>query len=265
MKFLFTFFLKNNVYSKRTIWLGLVSFVPVFFSVLILILKPLISDNGASVFSYFPQMAVFLFIHFLLPVMSIFIGTAVIGDEIDGRTLTYLITKPIPRHLIVIVKLLSGIAVTSIAIMLSLGLTYSVMMIDDGFSSWVQNIDLFFGTAGILFLGLLTYLPLFSFLGGMLKRPVLAGLFFTFGWEATVSFMPGNIKYLTISHYLHTLSQKLYHEQFISGKKAILSLLFKSKELSSVSAILILLIIAIVFIVLSALLLYIKEYRLEKG
>jgi ABC-type transport system involved in multi-copper enzyme maturation permease subunit len=186
---------------------------------------------------------------------------------VDGRTLPYLLTRPIRRKSIVIAKLLSGSAVTGILFILSLTATYIIMKQENGFDGLLRDIDIYLGTIGIVFLGLVVYLPLFCLIGGIFKRPVLLGLFFTFGWESTISFLPGNIKYFSISHYLHILAKRLYDNQFTNSdpKQALLNLLFRSKEISSEAAVFILLAAACIFVVLSASLLYIKEYRLEKG
>jgi ABC-type transport system involved in multi-copper enzyme maturation permease subunit len=247
--------------------MGVMALVPVLFAVIIVLLNPLISEEGIRVSSLFPQVSVFLYIHFLLPLTAIFVGTAVIGGEVDGRTLPYLLTRPIPRKSIVISKLLSGTAVTGVLFIISVALTYIILKQENGFSGLLKDIDIYLGTIGILFLGLVVYLPLFCLTGGILKRPVLLGLFFTFGWESTVSFLPGNIKYFSISHYLHILAKRLYNNQFTTSdpKQALLNILFHSKEISSAAAIAILLTAACILIVLSATLLYIKEYRLEKG
>lgn len=267
MNFLFKFFVKNSINSRRTIWMGVMALVPVLFAVIIVLLNPLISEQGIKVSSLFPQVSVFLYIHFLLPLTAIFVGTAVIGDEVDGGTLPYLLTRPISRKSIVISKLLSGAVVTGILFIISVALTFIILKQENGFSGLIKDLDIYLGTIAIMFLGLVVYLPLFCLMGGILKRPVLLGLFFTFGWESTVSFLPGNIKYFSVSHYLHILAKRLYDNQFTTSdpRRALLNLLFRSQEISSETAILILLAAACIFIVLSASLLYIKEYRLEKG
>ncbi len=267
MNFLFKFFIKNNINSKRTIWIGIMALVPVIFAAIILLLNPVISKEGVTVSSLFPQVSVFLYIHFLLPLTAIFMGAAVIGDEVDGRTLPYLLTRPIPRRTIVLSKLIASAALTGLIFLFSLAVTYIIMKQENGFRGLIQDADICLGTIGIIFLGVIVYLPLFCLLGGLLKRPVLIGLFFTFGWESTVSFLPGNIKYFSVSHYLHVLAKRLYDSQFASTdtKRALLNLLFRSKEISSEAAVLILLAVACIFVFLSASLLYIKEYRLEKS
>jgi len=267
MNYLFKFFIRNNINSKRIIWIGIMALVPVIFATIILLLKPLFSEEGITVSSLFPQVSVFLYIHFLLPLTAIFVGSAVIGDEVEGRTLPYLLTRPIPRRTIVISKLFSGVLLTGVIFIISLLITYIIMKQENGFSGLMQDADIYLGTIGIVFLGMVVYLPLFCVMGGLLKRPVLLGLFFTFGWESTVSFLPGNIKYFSISHYLHILAKRLYDSQFTStdSKRALLNLFFRSKEISSEAAVLILLAVAGVFVFLSASLLYMKEYRLEKS
>ena len=38
----------------------------------------------------------FLFLRFIVPVLGIFYGTALMADEVEDKTITYLFTRPIP-------------------------------------------------------------------------------------------------------------------------------------------------------------------------
>jgi hypothetical protein len=38
-----------------------------------------------------------------------------------------------------------------------------------------------------------------------LKRPLVIGLVFTFGWEPTIMLVPGYLKQLTVAYYLQSL------------------------------------------------------------
>ena len=58
---------------------------------------------------------------------------------------------------------------------------------------------------GILVLGLAVYGALFAMVGAWLKRPVLTGLLFVFGWEPVILVVPGYLKKLTVAHYLQAL------------------------------------------------------------
>jgi len=263
--FLLQFFLRNGIHSKRTIWMMVLALIPVGCALILLLAKPLLEKQGISLSSLFPQVSFFLFLHFLLPLISLFVGTAVIADEVEDRTLPYLLVRPIPRGIVILAKTLAGVITAGLILFVSLVLTYSVMMLDNGISGWVSNIPRLLRTCGVLLLGLLVYLPFFGFLGGTIKHPVMAGIFFAFGWESTVSFFPGNVKLFTVVHYLHVLFPPM--EKVSSGnvRSALFNFVLPTKEISSLTSILILIGMSLLFIGLTALLLYIKEYRLEQG
>ena len=61
------------------------------------------------------------------------------------------------------------------------------------------------GGLGVLALGLLAYLAFFTFVGTFLKKSVLFGLFFSFGWENVVQYFPGSTQKFTVVHYLKSL------------------------------------------------------------
>jgi len=263
--YLIGFFLRNGIHSRRTIWMSILSLIPVGCGILFWILRPVLEKEGVDISALFPQMSFFFFLHFLLPIMSVFIGTAIIGDEVDERTLPYLIVRPIPRRSIILSKTIAGCITVGLILLISLGLTYTVMVLDGGFSGWLSDLGKLFRTGVVLLLGLLVYVPLFGFLGGTIKRPVLAGLLFTFGWENTVGMFPGNVKLLTVIHYLHVLFPQMQGIQTRSARSAILELVLPAKQISPATSILMLLLLSAVFMGLMVSLLYLKEYRLDQS
>ena len=58
---------------------------------------------------------------------------------------------------------------------------------------------------GMLAVGLLAYGAVFAFAGARLKRPLVMGLVFAFGWEPGVLLLPGYLKRLTVAYYLQAL------------------------------------------------------------
>jgi hypothetical protein len=57
----------------------------------------------------------------------------------------------------------------------------------------------------LLAVGLAVYGALFALVGAWLKRPLLTGLVFIFGWEPIVVVVPGYMKRFTVSYYLQGL------------------------------------------------------------
>ena len=53
--------------------------------------------------------------------------------------------------------------------------------------------------------GLAAYGAVFAAVGARLKRPLVIGLVFAFGWEPGVLLFPGYLKRLTVAYYLQAL------------------------------------------------------------
>jgi hypothetical protein len=54
-------------------------------------------------------------------------------------------------------------------------------------------------------LGLASYGALFALVGTVLKRPLVVGLVFAFGWEQLAMLMPGYLRRFTLAYYLQGL------------------------------------------------------------
>ncbi len=235
----------------------IVSLIPVGCAVMLLFIKSFLVRQDILLSDLFPQVSFFLYLHFLLPLLSVFVGTAVIADEVEERTFPYLLVRPIPRPFIVLAKTVAGILTVGALLFVSLGLTYSVMVFDRGASGWMSGIPQLLRSGSVLLLGLMVYVPLFGLLGGIFKHSVLAGLLFTFGWESSIAFFPGNVKLLTVVHYLHVLFPPFQ-------KTRLIDFILPAVQISSATAVFVLLVMSVVFAGLMALLPVVKEYRLEQ-
>ncbi|MBN2416847.1 ABC transporter permease [bacterium] len=265
MHYLITFFIKNGFSSKRTYWLAALALIPPAVTLLLWVLKPHIDggETALSLYRFFPQINYHLYLHFLLPLITVFMGTAVLRDEVEDRTLAYLITRPVPRWTITAAKMAAGIVTAALLLFFSLFLTWLIILFDAGFDQWSRNTVQIFQSAGVILLGLFVYIPLFTFFGGLFKRPVLAGLFFTFIWENTVSVFPGNVKLLTVANYLHVLSPPL--QKIDTGlRSSIFNMIMPGQSISDATAVLVLFICMALFSAASTGILYIREYRLDQ-
>jgi ABC-type transport system involved in multi-copper enzyme maturation permease subunit len=160
--------------------------------------------NGAQVDAagLFGTMIWILFLSFIVPVLGVFYGTSLIADEVDDKTITYLFTRPIRRGAIVLGKYIAYLLCTALVVLPSVMLVYFLVIpirrIPETFPSLV--IDL-----GVLGLGLAAYGALFTLVGTALRRPLVIGLVFVFGWEVAALVIPGYLRRLTLAYYLQTL------------------------------------------------------------
>ena len=196
------------LWSRRTIFMALVVGGPVILALVFRIIEslgmPALRVNGARVAgsSIFGVMMWMLYIRFIVPVLGVFYGTALMADEVEDKTLTYLFTRPIPRAAVLLGKYLAYLGCTSLVVLPSVMLTYFLVVpfAEVGVTFWSLVLDL-----AILALGLAVYGAVFAFVGTWLKRPLVVGLVFAFGWEQVAMALPGYLRQFTVAHWLQAL------------------------------------------------------------
>ncbi len=142
-----------------------------------------------------------LMLVFILVLFAAIFSTGVISQEIEGRTILYLLTRPIPRARILTAKFLgavSGMCITIWAATLLLAVcAYGPARMLDG----AVLRDLL-----VLPLGSLAYGAFFLFIATALNKPLIYSLFFAFGWESWIPLLPGLFKNVSILTYLRVLA-----------------------------------------------------------
>jgi len=143
------------------------------------------------------------YLRFTVPVLGVFYGTALMADEVEDKTITYLFTRPIRRGAVLFGKYLAYLACTIFVVLPSVMLVYLLVVPMRG-SLGASFLDLVKDLA-LLTLGLAVYGSLFAFIGAKFKRPLLVGLIFIFGWEQMALAFPGYLKRFTIAYYIQGL------------------------------------------------------------
>ena len=203
--------LGQMLWSRRSVFLGLLVGGPVLLSALVRIVRAMtplgrLAVNGADVGgpAIFGMMIWLLYVRFIIPVLGVFYGTALIADEVEDKTITYLFTRPIPRGAVLVGKYLAYLSCTVLLILPSVVLVY-FLMVPIGGGSIGASFPSLMTDLGLLALGLAAYGAVFSLVGAWLKRPLVIGLVFAFGWEPGVLIFPGYLKQLTVAYYLQGL------------------------------------------------------------
>ena len=205
---IFSLSIGEMLWSRRTIFMALVVGSPVLVALVARIVQSAgiapLRVNGVQVdaVSMFGAIIWILFLWFIVPVLGVFYGTSLIADEVDDKTITYLFTRPVRRGAVVVGKYMAYLLCTTLVVLPSVMIVYFLMVpfrqIPASFISLV--IDL-----GVLGLGLAAYGALFALVGAAIRRPLVVGLVFVFGWELVTLVMPGYLKRFTLAYYLQTL------------------------------------------------------------
>jgi ABC-2 type transport system permease protein len=219
--------LGEMLWSRRTIFMALVVGGPV---VLALIVKGVeyfgmsalrVNNQRVGGFGIFGVMIWMLFLRFIVPVLGVFYGTALMADEIEDKTITYLFTRPIPRGAVLVGKYLAYLACTFLVVLPSVMIVYFMLV---PFSALPGTFGSLLTDLGLLALGLAVYGGVFAFVGAFFKRPLVIGLVFAFGWEQVVLVVPGSMRQFTIAYYLQGL---VPHAMPSEGVTSILQGLFR--------------------------------------
>jgi ABC-2 type transport system permease protein len=145
-----------------------------------------------------------LYIRFIVPVLGVFYGTALIADEVDDKTITYLFTRPIRRSAVLLGKYFAYLACTVLLVLPSVMLVF-FLVVPTGGSHIADAFPALLSDLAMLAIGLTAYGAVFALVGTRLKRPLIVGLVFAFGWEPAVLLFPGYLKRLTVAYYLQAL------------------------------------------------------------
>ncbi len=202
--------LGQMLWSRRSVFLGVLLGGPVLLAValrIVVTLYPSISNiNGvrASGSAIFGMMIWLLYIRFIVPVLGVFYGTSLIADEVDDKTITYLFTRPIPRSAVLLGKYFAYLVCTVLLVLPSVMVVF-FLVVPTGESAIAEAFPSLLADLGMLAAGLAAYGAVFALVGTTLKRPLVLGLVFAFGWEPAVLLFPGYLKRLTVAYYLQAL------------------------------------------------------------
>jgi ABC-type Na+ efflux pump permease subunit len=209
---IFDLSLGEMLWSRRTVFLALIVGGPVVIAIVLRVVDvlhvPAMKVNGIRMGgpSIFGLLLWFLFLRFIVPILGIFYGTSLIADEVEDKTITYLFTRPIPRSAVLLGKFLAYLASTVLIVLPAVMVIYFLVVpiggggVATAFPDLLRNLLL-------LALGLCVYGGLFAAVGAWIKRPVLFGLFFAFGWENFALALPGYLKHFTVAFYTQGLVQ----------------------------------------------------------
>jgi ABC-type transport system involved in multi-copper enzyme maturation permease subunit len=203
--------LGQMLWSRRSIFLALLAGAPVLLALafrVAAVLEPaaLPSVNGARMGgpALFGMMMWLMYLRVIVPVLGVFYGTALIADEVEDKTITYLFTRPIRRGAVLIGKYLAYLVCTILLILPSVLVVY-FLVVPVGGGSIGEAFPALLVDLTLLALGLATYGAVFAWVGARLKRPLVIGLVFAFGWEPGVLLFPGYLTRLTVAYYLQGL------------------------------------------------------------
>jgi ABC-2 type transport system permease protein len=240
--------------TRKTQFFFFISFLPVIIALVIKIIQIFSEQSILSGIYIFSNIVMVLYLQFLILILALFFGTSVCSEEVEGKTLTYLTTRPVSKSSIILGKYAAYTLL--IILMVAVGLLFSFLILNLNNLLNFRLYKTLLRYIVVLTLGLICYTSFFTFLGTFLKKSVLFGLVFGFGWESVIQYFPGSTQRFAIVHYLKSLLPA-------SSGRRFSFLLFRLEPSSVGTSLFMLFLITAVFLGLACLLFFLKEYIFE--
>ncbi len=141
----------------------------------------------------------------IMPIVTMALATAAFGNELDDRTLSYLVLRPIPRSMIVLPKLLATIVVGG-PLLIASGVAATLIGLGGGQAAIAIGVA--------LFVGVVTYSAIFTWAGLVSSRALGFALIYVFVWEGLVSSLLGGVRYLSVRGYTLAILHGLDEQSF---------------------------------------------------
>lgn len=143
-----------------------------------------------------------IFVLHLLALVSAVYTTAILSQEVEQKTIVYLLTRPVPRWKLLLFRWLSSVLVVTLIGWLGL------FMVSFGVfrSGWLSNPLLLGDMKSVLF-GAFAYGALFLLVSLLFNRAMIICLIYAFGWELSVPNMPGEIYFASVFSHMQAIAQ----------------------------------------------------------
>ena len=147
----------------------------------------------------------------VLPVISLIVGTGVLGSEVDDGTIVHILTKPLPRRDIILAKL--GIAIGVSAVTAAVPLFVAGALAD--------SVRLGAGLAVAAVVGACAYSAFFLLLSLLTRRPVLLGLVYILVWEGLLGRFVSGTRVLSIEQYVITIADRIAPTAILEARVSV--------------------------------------------
>lgn len=193
------------LFSPRTLGMAVLAMTPVFVALIYRAAVGLDVAQQTSSFGVFSVLTATISLPFVAPMLCLFYSSGIVTDDAEAGTLHYFLTRPISRHELFLGKMLGNLLIVLFLFLPPFVLCYYLTLAASGWNEIGIRFPTLVGNIAAATLGIFAYSGLFSLAGTVLKRPLLFGLFFLFGWQAAASVVPGALRYFTVTHFLHSL------------------------------------------------------------
>jgi ABC-type transport system involved in multi-copper enzyme maturation permease subunit len=197
-----------------------------------------------------------LFGNVVLPFLAIFWGSSLIADEVEGKTLVYIATRPAGRIKVLLLKFIPMCFWLMACLLPTLAAVCTIIYWKSGPDEVLENLQRVVWDGRGFMLGGMAYAALGFFCAALVKKPLMAGIAYVFIIDSFVIFIPGFLKQLSLRFYIYHLgsvSQEHRPPRFFR-------FLSKEEPVTELHATLVLLGVTVLLLSLAAMILRQREF-----
>lgn len=192
---------KELVRRKRLVFLGMA----VVFPLVLTIIWRIYGTKEISPTQFFANIGGLVYLKALVYLVSLFFGVPTIHDEVEGRTITYLFTRPLARGAVYAGRLLAVQSISALVLVASLAVCFLLMVLGNTQAINLEFIEVYTNYFLVILLAVFCYTAIFAFMGTVFKKPLIWGILYIFAWESTVSVAPTRLQMWTLEWHLRNL------------------------------------------------------------
>lgn len=133
---------------------------------------------------------------------SAILTTAIVGQEVEQKTIVYLLTRPVARWKLLLARYLASSLVVFLIGVIGAFVLSAVLFRGRPLTNELLPSDL-----EAMFLGAFAYGALFLLVSLFMVRAMIVCIVFAFVWETSVASMPGDLYRLSIFSYIQAVAQ----------------------------------------------------------
>ncbi|HET7293083.1 MAG TPA: ABC transporter permease [Vicinamibacteria bacterium] len=201
---IFSLSLEGMAWTRRNALMALLLGLPALFALLYRVTLAAQLPASVSPLDLYGSIVALYYVRNAVPLAALFYATSLIADEVEDRTITYLLTRPVGRASILLGKYAAYAATTLSLALPALAVSFLLLATARGLEGLRSGLADLPRDLGAVALGLLAYGGLFALMGVVLRRPVIPGLLFLFVWEMLAN-LPGYLPRFTLTAWLRSL------------------------------------------------------------
>ncbi len=148
----------------------------------------------------------------VIPLATLILATATLGNELSDRTIVYLVIKPVTTTRVVLEKFIGMFLVTSLSLIVGALITWVVVALGPGTPSGGTLSSMFVASM----VGVAAYGALFLLVSLIIPRALLVGIIYILLWESLLArFIPG-IRVASIRHFVQSIFVRLQNNQDVT-------------------------------------------------